>query len=276
MPTEEDHFVNYKRVAGTEELAWSTIRTFDLGGDKFLSAPKLAKEMNPRMGLRAIRFCLKEEELFKIQLRAMLRASAFGKVRILLPMISSVEEIRKTKIILSQVKDDLLVQGIPVHDRVEIGAMIEVPAAVVIADKLAREVDFFSIGTNDLIQYVLAIDRVNEQVTYLYEPLHPAVLRLIRHIVKIGHRAGIRVAMCGEMAGEPAYTMILMGLELDELSMNPLAIPRVKRIIRGSTMKEARVLLKKVMTFSSAAETREYVEQVMREKFPEDFLMNDQ
>jgi phosphotransferase system enzyme I (PtsI) len=206
----------------------------------------------------------------------MLRASAFGKVRILLPMISSVEEIRKTKIILSQVKDDLLVQGIPVHGRVEIGAMIEVPAAVVIADKLAREVDFFSIGTNDLIQYVLAIDRVNEQVTYLYEPLHPAVLRLIRHIVKIGHRAGIRVAMCGEMAGEPAYTMILMGLELDELSMNPLAIPRVKRIIRGSTMKEARVLLKKVMTFSSAAETREYVEQVMREKFPEDFLMNDQ
>jgi phosphotransferase system enzyme I (PtsI) len=276
LPTEEDHFVNYKRVAGTEELAWSTIRTFDLGGDKFLSAPRLAKEMNPRMGLRAIRFCLKEVELFKVQLRAMLRASAFGKVRILLPMISSVEEIRKTKIILSQVKNDLLAQGVPFHDRIEIGAMIEVPAAVVIADKLAREVDFFSIGTNDLIQYALAIDRVNEQVTYLYEPLHPAVLRLIRHIVKIGHRAGIRVAMCGEMAGEPAYTMILMGLELDELSMNPLAIPRVKRIIRGSTMKEARVLLKKVMTFSSAAETREYVEQVMREKFPEDFLMNDQ
>jgi phosphotransferase system enzyme I (PtsI) len=276
LPTEEDHFVNYKRVAGTEELAWSTIRTFDLGGDKFLSAPRLAKEMNPRMGLRAIRFCLKEVELFKIQLRAMLRASAFGKVRILLPMISSVEEIRKTKIILSQVKNDLLAQGVPFHDHIEIGAMIEVPAAVVIADKLAREVDFFSIGTNDLIQYALAIDRVNEQVTYLYEPLHPAVLRLIRHIVKIGHRAGIRVAMCGEMAGEPAYTMILMGLELDELSMNPLAIPRVKRIIRGSTMKEARVLLKKVMTFSSAAETREYVEQVMREKFPDDFLMNDQ
>ncbi len=276
LPTEEDHFVNYKRVAGTEGLAWSTIRTFDLGGDKFLSDPRLAKEMNPRMGLRAIRFCLKELELFKIQLRAMLRASAFGKVRILLPMISSVEEIRKTKIILSQVKNDLLSQGAPFHDRVELGAMIEVPAAVIIADMLAREVDFFSIGTNDLIQYALAIDRVNEQVTYLYEPLHPAVLRLIRHIVKIGHSAGIRVAMCGEMAGDPAYTMILLGLELDELSMNPMAIPRIKRIIRRSTMTEAKTLLEKVMTFSSTAEIREHVEQTMRERFPEEFQMNEQ
>jgi phosphotransferase system enzyme I (PtsI) len=276
MPTEEDHFVNYKRVVQTEKLAWSTIRTFDLGGDKFLSDPKLAKEMNPQMGLRAIRFCLKEVELFKIQLRAMIRASAFGKIRILFPMISSVEEIIKTKIILSEVKNDLLKQGVAFHDRIEIGAMIEVPAAVVIADKLAREVDFFSIGTNDLIQYALAIDRVNEQVTYLYEPLHPAILRLIRHIVTIGHRAGIRVAMCGEMAGEPAYTMILLALELDELSMNPLAIPRVKKIIRGSTMKEAKTLLKKVMTFSTAAEIREYVEKTMRERFPEECQMNGQ
>lgn len=276
LPTEEDHFFHYRRVVETEKLSWSTIRTFDLGGDKFLSNPKLAKEMNPQMGLRAIRFCLKEIDLFKIQLRAMLRASAIGKVRILIPMVSSVEEIRETKKILLQVKKDLLQQGVPFRDSVEIGAMIEVPAAVVIADKLAREVDFFSIGTNDLIQYALAIDRVNEQVTYLYEPLHPAVLRLIRHIVKIGHRAGIRVAMCGEMAGEPAYTMILLGLELDELSMNPLAIPRVKRIIRGSTMKEAKTLLKKVMMFSSAAEIRAYVEQAMREKFPEDFQVNGQ
>jgi phosphotransferase system enzyme I (PtsI) len=158
----------------------------------------------------------------------------------------------------------------------EVGVMIEVPSAVIIADKLAREVDFFSIGTNDLIQYALAIDRVNEQVTYLYEPLHPAVLRLIRHIVKIGHRAGIRVAMCGEMAGDPTYTMILLGMELDELSMNPLAIPRVKKIIRGSAMKEAKTLLKKVMTFSSALEIREYVEQTMRERFPEEFQINGQ
>jgi phosphotransferase system enzyme I (PtsI) len=276
LPTEEDHFANYKRVVETEKLAWSTIRTFDLGGDKFLSDPKLAKEMNPQMGLRAIRFCLKEVELFKIQLRAMIRASAFGRIRILFPMISGIEEIREAKRILFEVRNDLLAQGVAFNDHIEIGVMIEVPSAVVIADKLAREVDFFSIGTNDLIQYALAIDRVNERVTYLYEPLHPAVLRLIRHVVKTGHRAGIRVAMCGEMAGEPAYTMILLGLELDELSMNPLAIPRVKEIIRGSTMKESRALLKKVMTFSSAVEIREYVEQTMRERFPEEFQTTEQ
>jgi phosphotransferase system enzyme I (PtsI) len=226
------------------------------------------------MGLRAIRFCLKEVELFKIQLRAMIRASVFGKIRILFPMISGVEEIREAKRILCEVKNDLREEGVHYHDQIEIGAMIEVPSAVIIADKLAREVDFFSIGTNDLIQYALAIDRVNEQVTYLYEPLHPAVLRLIRSIVKIGHRAGIRVAMCGEMAGDPTYTMILLGLELDELSMNPLAIPRVKKIIRGSTLKEAKTLLKKVMTFSSALEIREHVERTMRERFPEEFQIN--
>ena len=276
LPTEEDHFANYKRVVETEKLAWSTIRTFDLGGDKFLSDPKLAKEMNPQMGLRAIRFCLKEVELFKIQLRAMLRASAFGNIRILFPMISCIEEIREAKRILFEVRYDLVAQGVALHDPIEIGIMIEVPSAVIIADKLAREVDFFSIGTNDLIQYALAIDRVNERVTYLYEPLHPAVLRLIRHVVKTGHRAGIRVAMCGEMAGEAAYTMILLGLELDELSMNPLAIPRVKKIIRGSTMKEAKALLKKVMTFSSALEIREYVEKTMRERFPEEFQLGEQ
>lgn len=276
LPTEEDHFANYKRVIQTDKLAWSTIRTFDLGGDKFLSDPKLAKEMNPQMGLRAIRFCLKEVALFKIQLRAMLRASAFGRIRILFPMISGVEEIREAKRILFEVRNELMAQGVAFQDPIEIGVMIEVPSAVIIADKLAREVDFFSIGTNDLIQYALAIDRVNERVTYLYEPLHPAVLRLIRHVVKTGHRAGIRVAMCGEMAGEAAYTMILLGLELDELSMNPLAIPRVKKIIRGSTMKEAKALLKKVMTFSSTVEIREYVEQTMRERFPEEFQTGEQ
>jgi len=276
MPTEEEHFENYKRAVEIKKLAWSTLRTFDLGGDKFLSDPKLAKEMNPQLGLRAIRFCLKELELFKIQLRAMIRASAFGNIRILFPMISGIEEIREAKRILSEVRTDLRKQGIPFQDPIEIGVMIEVPSAVIIADQLAREVDFFSIGTNDLIQYALAIDRVNERVAYLYEPLHLAVLRLIRHVVKIGHRAGIRVAMCGEMAGDPAYTMILLGLELDELSMNPLAIPRVKKIIRGSTMKESKSLLRQVMTLSSAMDIRKYVERRMRERFPEEFQMNEQ
>jgi phosphotransferase system enzyme I (PtsI) len=153
----------------------------------------------------------------------------------------------------------------------EIGAMIEVPSAVIIADRLAREVDFFSIGTNDLIQYVLAIDRINERVTYLYEPLHPAVLRMIRQTVEAGHRAGIRVAMCGEMAGEPMYTMILLGMELDELSMNPVLIPRVKRIIRETTIEESKALLKRAMEFNSAVEIREFVEKTMKERFPGEF-----
>jgi phosphotransferase system enzyme I (PtsI) len=189
-------------------------------------------------------------------------------------MISGVEEIREAKKIFFEVKDDLIAQGIPVGNDIEIGVMIEVPSAVIIADELAKEVDFFSIGTNDLIQYALAIDRINERVTYLYEPLHPAVLRLIKQVIDVGHRAGIRVAMCGEMAGEPAYIMILLGLEIDELSMNPLAIPKVKKVIRGSTLKESQALLERVMTFSSSSEIREFVNNYMSERFPEEFQLN--
>jgi len=269
LPSEEEHFTNYCRVVGVEGLHWSTIRTFDLGGDKFFSDPKLAKEMNPQMGLRAIRFCLKEVDLFKVQLRAILRASAFGKVRILFPMISGIEEIRHAKAILAEVRSDLLRAGVPLGSDVEIGAMIEVPSAVMMAETLAREVDFFSIGTNDLIQYVLAIDRINERVSYLYEPLHPAVLRMIRHVVDVGHKAGIHVAMCGEMAGEPAYALILLGLELDELSMNPLAIPKMKMIIQDSTLKESKKLLKEVMSMSSAVEICGHVEKMMARRFPD-------
>ena len=275
LPTEEEHFSHYKSVVSADGLQWATIRTFDLGGDKFYSDPKLAKEMNPQMGLRAIRFCLKEVELFKVQLRAIARASAFGKTRIMFPMISGIEELREAKKIFCEVKRDLRAQGIPVGEDIEIGVMIEVPSAVVIADELAKEVDFFSIGTNDLIQYALAIDRINERVTYLYEPLHPAVLRLIKQVIDIGHGAGIRVAMCGEMAGEPAYIMILLGLEIDELSMNPLAIPKVKKLIRGSTLKESKELLEKVMAFSSASEIREFVYNYMRNRFPDEFQLNE-
>ncbi len=275
LPTEEEHFSNYRSIVGVEGLKWATIRTFDLGGDKFYSDPKLAKEMNPQMGLRAIRFCLKEVDMFKVQLRAIARASAFGKTRIMFPMISGIEEIREAKRIFFEVKDDLVAKGIPVGDDIEIGVMIEVPSAVIIADELAKEVDFFSIGTNDLIQYALAIDRINERVTYLYEPLHPAVLRLIKRVIDVGHDAGVRVAMCGEMAGEPAYIMILLGLEIDELSMNPLAIPRVKKVIQESTLQESKALLEKVMTFSSAAVIREFVYNYMRERFPEEFQAND-
>jgi len=212
--------------------------------------------------------------LFKVQLRAIARAAAYGKTRLLFPMISGVAEIRQAKKIFQEVKDELISEGSSFGSDIEIGVMIEVPAAAIIADKLAKEVDFFSIGTNDLIQYALAIDRVNERVTYLYEPLHPAVLRLVSQVVKVGHDAGIRVAMCGEMAGEPAYTLILLGLELDELSMTPSAIPRVKKIIRNATLEESRELLKKVMTFSLSADIRKYVGKYMRGRFPEEFLIN--
>jgi phosphotransferase system enzyme I (PtsI) len=276
LPSEEDHLASYCSVIGVKGLSWSTIRTFDLGGDKFYLDKKNSRELNPQLGLRAIRFCLKEVALFKVQLRAILRASVKGKLRIMFPMISGIEEIRAAKRILAEVKEELLAKKEPVGKDIEIGVMIEVPSAVIVAEELAKEVDFFSIGTNDLIQYVLAIDRINEQVTYLYEPLHPAVLRLIKQVVDVGHRAGIRVAMCGEMAGEPFYTMILLGLELDELSMNPLAIPRVKKIIRGSTLKESKALLKKVMTLSSSAEIRTLVDAVMRKRFPEEFQVNGQ
>ncbi|MBN1545987.1 MAG: phosphoenolpyruvate--protein phosphotransferase [Syntrophaceae bacterium] len=271
LPTEEDHFQIYRQVVESQDIGWSTIRTFDLGGDKFFSRPRLAKEMNPQMGLRAIRFCLKEIEMFKTQIRAIIRASAYGKVRILFPMISGLEEILQAKRIFNDVKTELMTQGVPFDPNIQIGVMIEVPSAVIIADALAKEVDFFSIGTNDLIQYVLAIDRINERVTYLYEPLHPAVLRMIKQTVEAGHRAGIPVAMCGEMAGEPLYGMILLGMELDELSMNPTLIPRVKKIIRETTVEESKALLERVMAFTSAVEVREYVEKTMKERFPGEF-----
>jgi phosphotransferase system enzyme I (PtsI) len=271
LPTEEDHFSNYRQVVEVKELLWSTIRTFDLGGDKFPSDQKPVVELNPQMGLRAIRFCLREVELFKTQLRAIWRTSARGKTKVLLPMISGIEEIREAKQLLQETQNELLAEGVEVASSLEVGAMIEVPSAAVIADKLAREVDFFSIGTNDLIQYALAIDRANERLTYLYEPLHPAVLRLVKRVVDAAHEANIPVAMCGEMAGDPMCCLILLGLELDELSMNHLAIPRIKRIIRKSSLKEAKILLNKAMTFNAASEVRGYVEKHMRQKFPEEF-----
>jgi len=275
LPTEEEHLMHYKSVVGVPNLAWTTIRTFDLGGEKFFSDPNLGREMNPQMGLRAIRFCLREVELFKVQLRAIVRASKLGKVRLLFPMVSSIEELRQAKDIFEEVREEVSRREGEAGTRdIEIGVMIEVPSAAIIADALAREVDFFSIGTNDLIQYVLAIDRVNERVTHLYEPLHPAVLRLIDHVVKSGHNAGIKVAMCGEMAAEPIYTLILLGLEIDELSMTPSAIPRVKKIIRRATLQEAKDLLKEVMRFSSAAEIRRHVENYMSNRFPEEFSSN--
>jgi len=275
LPTEEDHFNNYRQVVADKDLAWATIRTFDLGGDKFPNYQKQGRELNPQMGLRAIRFCLKEVEIFKTQLRAIWRASAFGKVKILFPMIASVEEIREAKRLLWEAKEELAAQNIATAPSMDVGAMIEVPAAVIIADKLAKEVDFFSIGTNDLIQYSLAIDRSNERMTYMYDPLHPAVLRLIKNIAETAHRAGMLVDMCGEMAGDPLCVLILLGMEIDELSMSHLAIPRIKKIIRESTLKEAKALVKKALSFNTGSEVRAYVNDYMNKRFPEDFPIEE-
>jgi phosphoenolpyruvate-protein phosphotransferase (PTS system enzyme I) len=273
LPTEEEQYNAYRRLAEGIAPAIATIRTLDIGGDKFLSDYPKGNEINPAMGLRAIRFSLKEIEIFKTQLRGVLRASAFGRLRILLPMISGVEEIRQAKALIEEVKGDLSRDGIPFDAQIGIGAMIEVPSASIIADILAREVDFLSIGTNDLIQYALAIDRMNEHVSYLYEPLHPSILRVIRGVVEGAREAKIPVAICGEMAADPVYTLILLGMGLDEFSMNPGAIPRVKKTIRLSSFAESRALAQEVFTFATASEVECHVRNWMAERFPEDFMI---
>ena len=272
LPTEEEHFQIYRRLVENIYPATATIRTLDIGGDKFLPDYSKNNELNPALGLRAIRFSLKEIEIFKTQLRGILRASVHGRLRILFPMISGIEEIRQAKAILEEVKKDLARAKISFDEKTQVGAMIEIPSASDIADILAREVDFFSIGTNDLIQYALAVDRINEHVSYLYEPLHPAVLRIIRWVVQSGHQAGIPVAICGEMAAEPAYVIVLLGLGLDEFSMNPVSIPKVKKVLRMSRFEETRSLVERLFQFPTASEIECYVRNWMADRFPEDFI----
>ena len=271
LPTEEEHFNIYKKVIQTVSPHPVTIRTFDLGGDKFLSRPDLVDEMNPVMGLRAIRFCLKETSIFKTQLRSLLRASVFGELKMLFPMISGMREIAQIKEILEELKAELHKEGIAYNPDIKIGIMIEIPSAATIADLLAKEVDFFSIGTNDLIQYTLAIDRVNENVSYLYNPLHPAVLRLIRNVVDAAHSTGISVVMCGEMAGEPLYLPILLGLGIDELSMNPLCILKIKKILRSIRYHDAQQLAAQVDQFKTAIEIDNFMRQEMNKRLQEEF-----
>jgi phosphotransferase system enzyme I (PtsI) len=272
LPTEEEHYQTYRRLAESISPAVATIRTLDIGGDKFLSNYSAGNEMNPAMGLRAIRFSMKEVDIFKIQLRGILRASIHGKLRILFPMISGVGEIRQAKAILEDVKKNLAKARVPFDQGIEIGAMIEIPSASITADILAREVDFFSIGTNDLIQYALAVDRINEHVSYLYEPLHPAILRIIRTVVQAAHQVGIPAAICGEMAAEPAYSLVLLGLGLDEFSMNPAAIPKVKKVLRMSRFEETQDLVEQVFQFPTASEIEGHVRNWMAERFPENFI----
>ena len=270
LPSEEEHFQTYRKVTEKFVRHPVTIRTFDLGGDKFASQLELADEMNPAMGLRAIRFCLKEKEIFKPQLRAILRASTYGKVRMMFPMISGVGELREAMAVVEEVRGELRRRRIPYDKEMPIGIMIEIPSAAIVADLLAREAGFFSIGTNDLIQYSLAIDRVNEHVSYLYEPLHPAILRLIRRVVEAGHDAGIPVSMCGEMAGEPFYSYALLGFGLDELSMNAAAIPRVKRILRKSVAYEAKEFAGSLLLHATAAEIGRALRKKVEDLFPDE------
>jgi phosphotransferase system enzyme I (PtsI) len=272
LPTEEEHFQTYRRLAEDIHPAAATIRTLDIGGDKFLSGYSKNNELNPALGLRAIRFSMKETDIFKTQLKGILRASAHGKLRILLPMISGIEEIRQAKVILEEVKKSLIKAKISFDREIEVGAMIEIPSASVTADLLAREVDFFSIGTNDLIQYALAVDRINEHVSYLYEPLHPAILRIVRGVVQSAHQIGIPVAICGEMAAEPAYALVLLGLGLDEFSMNPVSIPKVKKMFRTSRFEETRSLVEQLFQFPTASEIECFVRNWMAERFPEDLI----
>jgi phosphotransferase system enzyme I (PtsI) len=265
FPSENELFENYRDVVEVMAPRPVIFRTLDINGDKAIHSDLSHDEQNPALGLRAIRYCLKRPDVFKTQLRAILRAAAFGNVRLMFPLISAYFEIQLAKRFLDDAAASLAADGLPYKRDIPVGIMIEVPAAVVMADVLAKEVDFFSIGTNDLIQYGLAIDRGNKQVAHMYQPLDPAVIRMIKHTADVARANRIPVHMCGEMAGRPLHAPLLLGLGLDELSMNPQAIPLVKRMIRSISLAESKKMVKKVLSLRTARE----VFEVLRDSFGE-------
>jgi len=272
LPTEEEHLDVYRRLAEAVAPNWCVIRTFDLGGKKLAREVMGSKEDNPVLGLRALRLCMKHREMFRTQLRALLRASVFGKLKIMFPLVSGVQELRQVKTLIREIRLELDQEGVAYNKDLQIGIMIEVPSAAVIADMLATEADFFAIGTNDLIQYSLAIDRSNENVSYLYEPLHPALLRLIKGVIDAGKRAGIPVSMCGEMAADPIYATVLLGLGLEIFSMNPSNIPVIKNVIRSVRYRECRRIAEVALTKKTAQEIEEFVIESVAMRFPEGLI----
>ncbi|HEX9162783.1 MAG TPA: phosphoenolpyruvate--protein phosphotransferase [Thermoanaerobaculia bacterium] len=275
LPTEEEHFAVYKRLAEALTPNWCVIRTFDLGGKKLAREVMGSKEDNPVLGLRALRLCMKHRDMFRTQLRALLRASAFGKLKIMFPLVSGVQELRQVKTLIRELRLELDAEGIAHNPDLQIGIMIEVPSAAIIADLLATEADFFAIGTNDLIQYSLAIDRSNENVSYLYEPLHPALLRLIKNVIDAGKRAGIPVSLCGEMAADPLYATVLLGLGLEIFSMNPSNIPVIKNVIRSIRYRECRRIAEIALQKKTAQEIEEFVIESVAMRFPEGFVQRN-
>ena len=269
LPNEEEQYENYCIVAREMGQQSVIIRTLDLGGDKFMSALQLPSELNPFLGWRAIRFCLERVDVFKTQLRAILRASALGNIRMMFPMISGVDELKRANAVLEECRQELREKGVPFNEEMEVGAMIEVPSAGLVADLLAKEVDFFSIGTNDLIQYTIAVDRINERIAHLYEPTHPAIIRLIKMIVNAAHAHNLWVGVCGEMAGEISLTPLLVGLGVDELSTGAALVPRVKRAVQSLDISVCLQLVDEVKNMDSADAILEKCEAVAKAHYPE-------
>ncbi len=269
LPSEEDQYAAYRLVAENVKPHSVIIRTLDLGGDKFMSALNLPEELNPFLGWRAIRFCLERVDVFKTQLRAILRASAVGNVRIMYPMISGVDEVRRANALLDECRQELRAEGLAYDEHMEVGAMIEIPSAAISADLIAKEVDFFSIGTNDLIQYSIAVDRLNEHIAHLYEPTHPAIIRLIRMIVDAGHAHNLWVGVCGEMAGDIVLTPLLLGLGVDELSTGAALVPRVKRAVQSLDIAVCLKLVEDIKHLDNAADILAKCEDVAATNFPD-------
>jgi len=268
LPTEEEQFVAYRQIAAALKPSPVIIRTLDLGGDKFLSHLQVPQEMNPFLGWRAIRFCLQQRDIFRAQLRAILRASAEGNVKLMYPMISCLEELVQANALVEEYKRELKAEGVPFDPGIEIGAMIEIPSAALAAEALAKRVKFFSLGTNDLIQYTLAVDRLNEKIAHLYQPTNPAILQLIKLTVDAGHKHGIWVGVCGEMAGDPVLTPLLLGLGVDELSVAPPNVPQIKYLTRRAKMCEAKELANFALGCEDSQEILTRLQKYVRDAAP--------